>query len=253
MRRLSALAIAVLATAACDDTATAPPATPETATAAASRAATGPAGAASYRVTVHNLTSGQPFTPPLAAVHRTSISLFEVGDPASVEIQQIAENGNLAPMIAFASAAKHVQDAVVTEGPTLPPLLPGESLSFDIDGRTGAKYLSVVSMLICTNDGFTGVNSVRLPRRVGEMTTVDAYGYDAGTEVNTEAWDDLVPPCAPLTGFDAMGAGTGASNPALAENGVVHMHPGIAGSADLDPSVHGWTGAVARYEIERIN
>ncbi|MBT8336207.1 MAG: spondin domain-containing protein [Gemmatimonadetes bacterium] len=252
MRRLSALAIAVLATAACDDTTTAPAVGPETTTAAASRAATGPAAAASYRVTVHNLSSGQPFTPPLAAVHRTAISLFEVGAAASVEIQEIAENGNLAPMIAFASAAKHVKDAVVTEGPTLPPLLPGESVSFDVDGRTGAKYLSVVSMLICTNDGFTGVNSMRLPRRVGETASVDAYGYDAGTEVNTEAWSDLVPPCAPLTGFDAMGAGTGMSDPTLAEDGVIRMHPGITGDADLDPTVHGWTGAVARYEVERI-
>jgi hypothetical protein len=155
-------------------------------------------------------------------------------------------------MITFASASRHVKDAVVTEGPTLPPLLPGENVSFEIDGRTGAKYLSVVSMLICTNDGFTGVNSMRLPKRIGETATVDAYGYDAGTEVNTEAWADMVPPCAPLTGFDAMGAGTGMSDPGLAEGGVIRMHPGITGSGDLDPAVHGWTGAVARYEVERI-
>jgi len=107
-------------------------------------------------------------------------------------------------------------------------------------------------MLICTNDGFTGLNAVRLPRRIGESTTLDAYGYDAGTEMNTEAWDDLVPPCAALTGFDAMGAGSGASNPALLEGGVVQMHPGIQGTADLDAEVHGWSGAVARFVVERI-
>ena len=65
----------------------------------------------------------------------------------------------------------------------------------------------------------------------------------------------------PLTGFDAMGAGTGASNPALAENGVVHMHPGIAGSADLDfatvetevrRGMEDWTRVSRRYRRTRI-
>lgn len=28
------------------------------------------------------------------------------------------------------------------------------------------------------------------------LTAVDTAGYDAGTEVNTEAFQDIVPPCA---------------------------------------------------------
>jgi hypothetical protein len=130
--------------------------------------------------------------------------------------------------------------------------MPGETIVFDLHGRTGAKYLSMVAMLICTNDGFTGANSIRLPKRIGESATLYAYGYDAGTELNTEAWADLVPPCAGLTGFDSMGAGTGTSNPALAEGGVIRMHPGITGAADLDAAVHGWTGPASRITVERI-
>ncbi|MDH3303534.1 MAG: hypothetical protein OES24_23765, partial [Acidimicrobiia bacterium] len=59
-------------------------------------------------------------------------------------------------------------------------------------------------------------------------------------------------PCAPLTGFGDQG-GTGVTNPGLAEGGVITMHPGIAGGADLDPAVHGWTGPVAMVEITRTS
>ena len=249
MRRLPVVALTLLlGVAACDE---------ETSTTtepqfARSEAATGEAGEALYRVTMYNLTSGQPFTPPVAAIHRQSIGLFEVGEPASFEVKEIAENGNIMPLVELASTNKQVIDAAVTPGPTIPPVLPGEMVSFDVEGRTGAKYLSIVSMLICTNDGFTGANTLRLPKRVGAMETVDAYGYDAGTEINTESWADLVPPCAGLTGFDNGGMGSGMSDPALFEGGTVQMHPGIAGGDDLDAEVHGWDGPVARIMIERI-
>jgi hypothetical protein len=218
---------------------------------ARTEAATGRAGEALYRVTVHNLTEGQPFTPPVAAVHRRAVALFEVGDAASFEVKEIAENGNIAPLVELASTNRHVVDATVTPG-AAGPVMPGETVQFEVEARTGAKYLSIVAMLVCTNDGFTGANTVRLPRAVGTSETLDAYGYDAGTEVNTEAWPDLVPPCGPLTGFDSMGQGTGMSDPALFEGGVVRMHPGISGGADLDASVHGWNGPVARIVVERI-
>jgi hypothetical protein len=42
------------------------------------------------------------------------------------------------------------------------------------------------------------------------------------------------------------------SNPALAEGGVIHHHPGIAGVADLVPAIHGWTDPVAEITVERV-
>jgi hypothetical protein len=249
MRRLPVVALGLLlATAACLDE-TQSTTEPQF---ARSDAATGKAGEALYRVTMYNLTAGQPFTPPVAAVHRQSIGLFSVGEPASFEVKEIAENGNIAPLVELASTNKHVIDAAVTPGPTIPPVLPGEMVQFEVEGRTGAKYLSIVSMLICTNDGFTGANTLRLPRQIGASETVSAYGYDAGTEINTESWADLVPPCAGLTGFDNMGQGSGMSDPALFEGGVVHMHPGIDGDSDLDAGVHDWAGPVAQITVERI-
>ncbi len=204
-----------------------------------------------YEVTITNLTSGQPFTPPLVATHRKSVDLFDVGAAASTEIQQIAENGNLDPAVALATGSSKVFDAQVALGDP-PPVLPGASRTFTVSAVPGAENLSWVSMLICTNDGFTGLDTIRLPRNVGDSAVHHTAAYDAGTEVNTESWEDLVPPCAPLTGFGPQG-GTGMSNPDLAEGGVIAMHPGIGGGADLDAAVHGWSGPVAMVQITRTS
>ena len=210
---------------------------------------------ATYTVTITNHTGGQPFTPPLVASHRPSVDLFEVGQPASEAIKEIAENGNLGPAITFAtesSAAKHVSDAVVADGPP-PPVLPGTTREFSLTSSNGANRVSWASMLICTNDGFTGVDSVRLPKRVGDSISLDTMAYDAGTEINTENLADIVPPCQGLTGvFDDEGApGTGMSDPLHAEGGVIHHHGGIVGGTDLVPAIHGWTGPVATITITR--
>lgn len=204
-----------------------------------------------YEVTITNLTSGQPFTPPLVATHRKSIDLFDVGQPASHEIQEIAENGNLGPAVALATGSTKVFDAQVVFG-EVPPVLPDTSRTFTISAVPGARNLTWVSMLICTNDGFTGLDTLRLPKHIGDSSVHYTSGYDAGTEVNTERWADLVPPCAQLTGFGEQ-PGTDMTDPDLAEGGVIAMHPGIAGGADLVPGVHGWTDPVAMVEITRIS
>jgi hypothetical protein len=108
-------------------------------------------------------------------------------------------------------------------------------------------------MLICTNDGFTGLDRVRLPSGVGDTVTLLTNAYDAGTEVNTEDFADIVPPCQGLVGVSSGEPGTGVSNPALAEGGVIHHHEGILGIADLVPAIHGWTDPVAEVVIERVS
>ena len=204
-----------------------------------------------YEVTISNMTDAQWFTPAVVVTHRGAVDLFTVGRPASFEVKEVAENGNIGPLVDLASSNRHVWDTQVvlgTSGP--PPIAPGTSVTFEISSADGAIFLSWVSMLICTNDGFTGLDSVLLPVRIGETVTFDTVGYDAGTEVNTEAWEDLVPPCAMLTGFGDQG-GTGMSNPALAEDGVIHKHDGISGTADLDADIHGWSNPVASVEVTR--
>ena len=52
-----------------------------------------------YEVKITNLTSGQPLTPGLVAPHKGNDGFFQVGEPASEGVRQIAENGNLAPLM----------------------------------------------------------------------------------------------------------------------------------------------------------
>ncbi len=206
-----------------------------------------------YSVTITNLTGGQPLTPPLIATHRPATGLFNVGQPASLQLKEIAENGNLDPMLTALGNDKHVSDIVVAAAGDPPPLLPGQSVTVEISESDGAKFVSFASMLICTNDGFTGLDTVRLPQQVGQTIIITADAYDAGTEINTEDFADIVPPCPALTGVSSQDAGTGMSNPALAEGGVIHHHEGIQGHADLVPEIHDWTNPVITVEISRID
>lgn len=59
----------------------------------------------------------------------------------------------------------------------------------------------------------------------------------------------MVPPCQGLIGVESDDEGTGMSNPALAEGGVITMHAGIQGGADLTVADHGWTNPVARITV----
>jgi hypothetical protein len=152
---------------------------------------------------------------------------------------------------------KQVRDVFEGSAPIVPSSRVGatpfsDHATFTIRADKGARRLSWASMLICTNDGFTGVNSLSLPKKVGDSVTALTAGYDSGTELNTEDFADIVPPCQGLVGVSSGEPGTGISNAALAERGVIHHHPGIAGGADLVLAIHGWTDPVARVEVTAI-
>lgn len=214
--------------------------------------------APTYRVTIENLTAGQAFTPAAVATHRGGHLLFDVGRRASNEIVQIAENGDLAPMTALLGASPKVFDTFLGTEPQVPAANPGgtsfsNTVTFEIDGKRGHDRISWAAMLICTNDGFTGVDGLRLPGRVGQTVVARTAAYDAGSEANTEDFGDIVPPCQGLIGVSGDETGTGASDPALATNGVIAHHPGITGREDLVPGVHGWTDPVASVTVTRID
>jgi hypothetical protein len=213
--------------------------------------------AETFEVTFTDLTSGQPLTPAVAATHRGKNEVFRVGREASFGLKEIAENGNNAPMLSRLSSDDDVSDVVEAPGgPLVPAGSPGDAMfgqstTFSIQADRGARFLSLASMLICTNDGFTGVNALKLPSKAGDSVMVETAGYDAGTEVNTEDFADIVPPCQDLIGVSSGEPGTGASNPALAEGGLIAHHAGIFGVADLVPAVHGWdvNASVARITV----
>lgn len=211
-------------------------------------------GQKTYKITITNLTAGQPLTPPILATHTSRTGIFKVGEAASESIQQVAENGNGAPLLQALGEDTQVHEVVAGTAPLVPANNPGgtgfeSSATFTITTHGRARYLSFASMLICTNDGFTGLDSVRLPNH---RKTVYTAAYDARTETNTEDFVDMVPPCQGLIGVSSDDPGTGMSNPLLAEEGIVIPHVGINGGVDLFPEVHGWSDPVTKIEIERI-
>jgi len=211
-----------------------------------------------YEVTITNLTPGQPFTPPVLLTHSDKTGIFTLGEEASSDIQAIAENGNSMPLESTLAGDRDVYDVVVGMAPIVPAnvLAAGpdgvpfeSSATFMITADKKAKFLSFASMLICTNDGFTGLDTIKLPKK--ELTVFSA-AYDARTEMNTEDFADMVPPCQGLIGITTGDAGTGETNPDLAEDGIIIPHVGIIGGVDLLPDVHGWGVPVAKIEIERM-
>ena len=211
-------------------------------------------GGKTYKITITNLTAGQPLTPPILATHTSRTGIFTVGEAASESIQQIAENGNGAPLLQALGEDTQVHDVVAGTAPLVPANNPGgtgfgSSETYTITTHGRARFLSYASMLICTNDGFTGLDSVRLPNH---KKTVYTAAYDARTEANTEDFADIVPPCQGLIGVSSDDMGSGMSNPLLAEDGIVIPHVGINGGVDLFPEVHGWSDPVTKIEIERV-
>ena len=207
-----------------------------------------------YEVTVTNLTSGQPITPPLLVTHSGDAGFFSVGEMASEELQQLAENGNLDPLVMKLEEMDGVSEVVHGMAPLVPANDPGNtglshSETFVVSGDGNTRYLSFASMLVCTNDGFAGVDSVRLPIN---QKTVYAMAYDARTEMNTEDFADLVPPCQAAIGVSSDDEGTGTTNPELAEDGIVIPHPGIVGDEDLLQNVHSWGNPVVKIDIVRM-
>ncbi|MEX1254676.1 MAG: spondin domain-containing protein [Dehalococcoidia bacterium] len=218
--------------------------------------ATGNPHLRTYQITLENLTGGQPFSPPVAATHRHGIEVFDVGSRASPELELIAEDGNEVPMFERLMMSKKVTEALDIGRPLTPHGTTvgdfTDSVTFQIEARPGDRF-SLATMLICTNDGITGLDGIHLPHH-GERVFY-LGGYDAGTEDNTEASQDIVDPCSALGPAPLDGDPDGNEDSAVDTHPQrrVRHHPGIAGLDDLDPELHGWKGPVARVTIERVD
>lgn len=207
-----------------------------------------------YKVTVTNITPGQPITPPLLVTHNKDVELFTVGQAASEQLRELAENGNVEPLVQSITGNAGFSDIVTGTAPLVPANDPGKtgaghSETFTISASSDHRYLSFASMLVCTNDGFAGIDGIRLPHY--HEKTVYAKAYDARTEINTEDFADMVPPCQAAIGISTDDEGTGQSNPELAEDGIVIPHVGIMGTADLTDA-HAWGVSAVKIDIVRM-
>ena len=189
-----------------------------------------------WNVTVENLTpaGSQPLSPPLLAVHSRRADVFSVGELASHAVAAIAEDANNAPLESALDADPRVLDAFTGAGGPIPS---GASRTFAVVSTGRFDRLSLVTMLVNTNDAFTGLDSVKLRGRGGSLLRM---AYDAGSERNNELKAFIPGPCC------------GSMFVRDPEGAAIRPHAGITGVGELDPAVYDWTDPAARISVERM-
>ena len=185
---------------------------------------------ADFAVTVTNLTNAQPLSPVAVIGHQAGFSVFAVGSPASPGLEELAEGGDNAALIAEATA----DAAVVATGSGAAPIGPAGSETVTIsvfDRDRPDLLLSVSTMLVNTNDAFTGLNGFAVETMaVGDVMTLNAIAYDAGTEADTEMAIHIPGPAGGGEGFNA--ARDDQADRVAMHSGVVSQDDGLA-SSDL--------------------
>lgn len=211
--------------------------------------------AADFDVSVTNLTRGVYFTPLLIAAHPDDTAVFETGAAASSALQEMAEGGSIASLSAELAAV----NATIVENPAAGLLGPGETAlaTLNTDAGPDNTALSVVAMVLPSNDGFLGLNGIAVPTEAGTYT-YNVSAYDAGTEANDEIRGSGAPgePGYPAPGPIDASSGMNGTGIAASIEGFVHIHRNVLGDADLtggasdiDSSVHRWLNPVARVTV----
>jgi hypothetical protein len=175
----------------------------------------------------------------LVVAHSADIGLWELGTPASAELATLAESGDTGPLEQLLGSLPDLVSDFGNTGPDL--LLPGASVSVVLEGGGEFNRISLAGMLLPTNDSFVAVDTVRVPRRVGESRSYLAFGLDAGSEPNDEN-------CANIPGPTCGGEG---ASPNAGGEGFVHVSRGISGIADLDVAEYDWRNPVAQVTVTR--
>ena len=198
-------------------------------------------GTKRWEVTIENLTppgpgapGSQPLSPQLFVVHSARADLWSVGDIASHPIAAIAEDANNAVAEAAFADLRGVRSVSTGAGGPIPS---GQSRTYVVETRGRAGRLSIVTMLVNTNDAFTGLDSLRLR---GRSLSRHTAAYDAGSEKNNELAEFIPGPCC------------GNAFVRDPEGALIRMHPSILGVGDLSPAVYGWDDPVAKITIERL-
>ena len=244
----------------------------------------GSAHAVELTVRITNLTSGFLFTPRLLVAHdlgAPNTPLFTSGAPASAELIAIAEGGDTGPFTTALDSSTTTQTNQ-TFGGLVDPATTSADYTFETNGHT---HLSLLSMMIPTNDAFIGLSNWQIPTTPGTYT-VNINAYDSGSEANDEINSGNTaltisdggafggapgrpgmatpPPTQPNLGSGATGVSAEAVGGVLTVDlsdpnggeGNVHIHRNTLGDAnpaggrsDLDATVHRWLNPVARLTV----
>ncbi|TPH14445.1 spondin domain-containing protein [Litorilituus lipolyticus] len=169
----------------------------------------------SYDITVLNLTHEQPLSPITAVLHSDG-KMWDIGMSSSVALEKLAEGGDNSDFIS--------QESVLANASAEGPLMPGLSETITITTTDElATHLTVATMLVNTNDAFSGLTNL-------ELSTLDVDAsmswhlnvYDAGTEANNEAEGTIPGPADGGTGYSMV----------RDDVDMVSMHPGVVSLDD---------------------
>ncbi len=185
-----------------------------------------PVADAVFNVQITNLTNAQPLSPVGIVFHAQGFNAFVDGDPASLGIEQLAEGGSNAELLAEAQAATEYLVSASTDGPVPPRSISDVvELRFPSDQLDTAR-LSLATMLVHTNDAFSALNAVNISNmEAGD--TLEFFGptWDSGTEANDELGINMPGPDFGGEGFNSV------------RNDIfdrVHFHQGVVTNVSVE-------------------
>ncbi|WP_394134559.1 spondin domain-containing protein [Shewanella algae] len=209
--------------------------------------------AAQLEISINNLTHGNHFTPLLIAAHDGNSHLFQAGEPASSALQKMAEGGDISEL----QLAVTANNGVIVANPAAGLLAPGAKVEKVMLDSGALTHLSLVAMLLPTNDAFVGLDGWEIPSTPGSYTLY-LNAYDAGTEANDEQITGGGAPGVPgiPAAPDGMGGQNGTGVMDDSSNDRVHIHPGLLGDtdpnggiSDVDSRIHRWLNPVAALVV----
>ncbi|MEZ4630306.1 MAG: spondin domain-containing protein [Deinococcales bacterium] len=135
-------------------------------------------------VTITN-TSTQVFSPPVVINHDVNYQLFEVAKPALPELIPIAEDGDAHNLNVVAAVLPEIYSVSVADG----PLMPGASLDLSIQTSENHPYITVLAMLVTTNDAFLA-QTFKLDMMDGHMMMGEDMMHDEGQMMSEDKMDE---------------------------------------------------------------
>lgn len=198
---------------------------------------------AMYKVTLTNLTYAQPMSPMAVLLHQKSYTLFDIGSTASVSLEQLTEGGDNTTLLDEAGTDSSVKAVLGGNG----LILPGATDSVTISG-VSTECISVASMLVNTNDAFTGASCIDISTlQKGTQTSMALAAYDSGSEANSERTGTIPGPAGGGEGYSAT----------RDDKDFITIHSGVItvddGLTDSTLSVtHRWDNPTAKVTIERL-
>tara|TARA_R110001583_G_scaffold8952_3_gene42263 strand:+ start:7627 stop:8346 length:720 start_codon:yes stop_codon:yes gene_type:complete len=190
-----------------------------------------------YEVTLSNITQGQIFSPPALTTHQAGMKLWQAGETASIALETLAESGDSSQLITLTG----IESSQVSPS----AVMPGDAYNWTLElAQDASKSISVATMLINTNDGFTGITDMDLSSlALGDSYQKMLMVYDAGTEEN----DEIAIPGSGGEAFNASRSG---------DVDRVYAHAGVLTEHELSGSLlsaeHKFDNPAGKLIIKRV-